>query len=141
MSTTRISETLRRIVIARAAGCCEYCLTPSKFALIPHQVDHVVAEKHGGATIAENLALACVVCNQLKGSDIASIDPETGQISPLFNPRRDSWRAHFAIRGALIVPLTPAGRATTQLLQLNAPKHLIERKRFAEDGHPIQPRR
>ena len=107
---------------------------------MPHQVDHVTAEKHGGATVAENLALACVICNQLKGSDIASIDPETGKVTPLFHPRRDSWRAHFAIRGALIIPLTPTGRATMQLLHLNSPDRMTERERAALKGLPIQPR-
>ena len=48
-----------------------------------HQIDHVIAEKHGGETIAENLALSCAVCNKHKGSDIATIDGETGAIVPL----------------------------------------------------------
>jgi HNH endonuclease len=41
----------------------------------PHEADHVIAEKHGGATSADNLAWACFYCNRFKGSDLASVDP------------------------------------------------------------------
>lgn len=78
MSRTYISATLRRTVSDRAQNCCEYCLIPEMLALASHQVDHIIAEKHGGATTTENLALSCPLCNQAKGSDIASIDPDTG---------------------------------------------------------------
>ena len=77
---------LRRLVRARADERCEYCLIPEAMTLAPHWVDHIVAEKHGGRTEEDNLALSCVVCNQRKGSDLTSIDPESGQITPLFHP-------------------------------------------------------
>jgi 5-methylcytosine-specific restriction endonuclease McrA len=51
-------------VRARARECCEYCLIPEQFTLASHWVDHIVAEKHGGETAEENLALSCVLCNQ-----------------------------------------------------------------------------
>jgi len=51
--------------------------------------------KHGGQTIEENLALCCALCNRYKGSDIASIDPETGLLTLLFHPRLDRWGKHF----------------------------------------------
>src|SRR5262245_35673880 len=44
---------------------------------------------------ASNLALACFDCNRYKGSDLASLDPETGSLTPLFNPRLDDWSTHF----------------------------------------------
>ncbi|MBX3436655.1 MAG: HNH endonuclease [Planctomycetaceae bacterium] len=44
-------------------------------AYFRHEPDHIIAEKHGGETTAENLALACFDCNWFKGSDIASLDP------------------------------------------------------------------
>ena len=56
---TYIPMTLRRQVIERAENRCEYCLLPADVAFFPHEVDHVVAEKHGGATNIDNLALAC----------------------------------------------------------------------------------
>ncbi|WP_414621625.1 HNH endonuclease [Calothrix sp. CCY 0018] len=61
-----------------------------------------MAEKHGGLTEAENLALACTLCNKHKGSDLTSIDPETGDIVPLYHPRKDQWREHFKIKDALL---------------------------------------
>jgi HNH endonuclease len=91
-------------------------------------VDHVVAEKHGGQTEESNLALSCLLCNQHKGTDLTSIDPQTGQIAPLFHPRRDQWLDHFRLVGARIDPLTPAGRVTVRLLQLNHPDRLEERE-------------
>jgi 5-methylcytosine-specific restriction endonuclease McrA len=100
----------------------------------PRWIDHIVAEKHGGKTEAENLANSCVVCNQRKGSDLSSIDPETGHVVTLFHPRRDRWTDHFRLLGARIQPLTPAGRATERLLQLNHPDRVEERGRLIELG-------
>jgi hypothetical protein len=48
--------------------------------------------KHG---VVENLAFACVFCNRYKGSDIATVDPVTGEAVRLFDPRQDSWGDHF----------------------------------------------
>jgi hypothetical protein len=96
-------------------------------SLVSHEVDHVVAQKHGGATDADNLALSCALCNKHKGSDLASIDPDTGDLTPLFHPRRQRWSEHFQLLGAMIVPRTPAGRATVRLLQLNHPDRLAVR--------------
>ena len=77
-----------------------------------HTIDHIIAEKHGGPTAADNLALACMICNSWKGSDLASIDEQTGSIEPLFHPRRDRWTDHFQLVGGCIEPRTPKGRAT-----------------------------
>src|SRR5262249_38217196 len=93
-----------------------------------HQVDHVIAEKHSGATVAENLALSCVLCNQRKGSDLASLDPDTGALIPLFHPRRDAWADHFRFAQGMIEALTPVGRVTVRLLQLNHPDRVTERQ-------------
>jgi hypothetical protein len=46
---TYISAALRRLVIERASGCCEYCRMQVADRLLPFEVDHVIAEKHGGA--------------------------------------------------------------------------------------------
>src|SRR5262249_53826974 len=126
MAQKYVPVPLRRRVRARAAECCEYCLVPERLTLAAHWVDHIVAEKHGGLTEEDNLALSCVLCNQHKGTDLRSIDPETGQITPLFHPRRDAWPSHFRLVGAQIEPLTPAGRVTVRLLQLNAPERIKE---------------
>jgi len=64
---------MRRRVIERAADCCEYCLIHQDLAASIHQVDHVIAEKHGGETKPDNLALSRMLCNRRKASDIGSI--------------------------------------------------------------------
>ena len=49
-------------------------MLPAAVAFFPHEVDHVVAEKHGGTTVETNLAFTCWRCNRHKGTDLASID-------------------------------------------------------------------
>jgi hypothetical protein len=124
---TYVSVGLRRLVHERAGGACEYCLAPEATALFAHEVDHVVAEKHGGTTTEDNLALACGLCNLFKGSDIGSLDPVTGELVPLFHPRRDRWSDAFQLVDARIVGRTAAARATVRLLQLNRPDRVAER--------------
>ena len=82
MAQKYVPVPLRRVVHERAADRCEYCLVPEALTLAPHWVDHIVAEKHGGRTEGDNLALCCALCNRHKGSDLTSIDPESGQITP-----------------------------------------------------------
>ncbi len=62
-----------------------------------------------------------------KGSDIASIDGQTGQIVPLFNPRIDNWDDHFREEIGTLVGLTPNARATIRLLRLNSLARVEER--------------
>ncbi len=137
MSHTRIPAALRQLVAERANGRCEYCLVRDEDVLLPHQPDHIIAEQHGGKTEAENLALACVHCNRYKGPNIASIDPVSGQLTPLFNPRTHVWSEHFALNGAYIQPRTPIGRVTVQVLKLNDPKRVQIREALIEaDRYP-----
>jgi 5-methylcytosine-specific restriction endonuclease McrA len=122
MSTTRIPSALRFAVVERAKGQCEYCHLPEEATWNPHEIDHVIAEKHRGQTLAENLAFACMSCNSYKGSDLASIDPQTGKITQLFNPRTQPWDEHFQLaEDGTIVPRTAEGRVTIFLLRINEP--------------------
>ena len=57
MAQKYVPAPLRRLVRARAGERCEYCLVPERLTLAPHWVDHIVAEKHGGRTEEDNLAL------------------------------------------------------------------------------------
>lgn len=127
MSVTYIPSALRHLVYERANGCCEYCLISEDVSFAKHQIDHVIAEKHGGLTVEDNLALSCTICNKHKGSDIASIDNETGEIVPLFNPRKDVWSEHFKIENGIFIGLTPNARATIRLLQINTLMRIEER--------------
>jgi hypothetical protein len=129
---TYISESLRRLVEERAGYKCEYCQLPSNISFYPHEVDHVIALKHQGETIAQNLAYTCWRCNRYKGTDLGSFDPQTNEFRFLFNPRTLRWEEHFALEGTQIIGLTPEGRTTVQLLKLNTDERLAERKRATE---------
>jgi len=96
---------------------------------VPHEVDHIVAEKHDGLTVAENLALACALCNKRKGTDLTTIDPQTSLITPLFNPRKDRWEQHFRIETGTLIAMSPSARVTIKLLNLNDPQ-LVEIRRL-----------
>ena len=98
--TSDISNRLRAEVSQRAGHRCEYCLISEDDAGFSHQVDHIVSRKHGGLSTQENLAYACVECNRHKGSDVASIDPDTGEAVPLF----------YFIRGMIDGPIISAWR-------------------------------
>ncbi|MEH2181587.1 HNH endonuclease [Nostoc sp.] len=130
MSVTYIPIVLRRIVEERANYRCEYCQLPAGVAFFPHEIDHVIAQKHGGVTNADNLAFTCWRCNRHKGTDLGSFDPETGAFSFLFNPRTQKWAEHFTFSELDLVGLTPTGRTTIRLLQINSNERLAERQRL-----------
>lgn len=135
MSRTYIRVALRQQVIDRAKNCCEYCRISQNDIFFSFEVDHIIAEKHGGSTTASNLCLSCPDCNAFKGSDIASVDwSKDESIVPLFHPRRDTWDEHFrldTLTGKLL-PLTAAGRVTAHLLQLNQSERIVDRKLLIE---------
>jgi HNH endonuclease len=130
-----ISATLKIQVIQHAKGCCEYCGYPELASFAPHEIDHIIAQKHGGATLEENLALACTLCNKHKGSDLTSIDPMTGKLESLFHPRHDKWSEHFRFEDGIIHPLTAKGRVTARLLQLNQSDRVQERLVLMNSGY------
>ncbi len=99
-----------------------------------HELDHIIAEKHGGRTESENLALSCTLCKKYKGSDLASIDPDTEKIVPLYHPRQNTWREHFQLSGAEFMPLTAISRVTIRLLQLNRLDRIEERQLLLDAG-------
>jgi len=134
VSQQYIPLALRKIVKERAKYCCEYCLVCEEDVLLAHHIDHIVAEQHGGETVLENLACACIHCNRNKGPNIASIDLETRQLVPLFHPRTDNWHEHFKLDIAYIQPLTSIARATVRLLQLNQPERIRIRQALIAVG-------
>jgi hypothetical protein len=108
------------MVRERAGQRCEYCRLPQHAVDGVLQVEHIVARQHRGGDHAENLALACDRCNLCKGPNLSGIDPQTGMLTALFNPRTAAWDDHFELSGAIIVGKSPIGRATVQVLQVNA---------------------
>lgn len=125
---SRISPQIRDIVAARANNICEYCLIAEEDSFFRHQVEHIISRKHGGSSELDNLALACVFCNRHKGSDIASLVPETDKLIRFYNPRADRWSEHFRLKGIVIEPLTEIGEATIRILQMNHEDQLLERR-------------
>ncbi len=114
----------RKDVRRRANSRCEYCMLPEDASEVAFHVEHIRAKQHGGSDDLSNLALACDRCNFYKGPNLSAIDPTTAKIVALFHPRHDVWTEHFSMQGAEIVGLTPCGRATANLLQVNAPKRV-----------------
>jgi 5-methylcytosine-specific restriction endonuclease McrA len=114
----------RQDVRERARNRCEYCQLSQETTGLRHHIEHIVARKHGGANVMENLALACHRCNLHKGSNLSGIDPDTGEIVALFHPRRDRWSDHFRWRGVRVEGITPQGRATVQVLRMNHARRL-----------------
>jgi hypothetical protein len=127
-----IADSLRHLVRERAHNRCEYCLLHEQYTVKRHEIDHIYAEKHGGETIESNLCLSCLDCNRYKGSDLASIDPDTGEIVPLFHPRRSHWAEHFENHDGYIQPLTATGRVTVRLLRFNTDDRTDERARLTK---------
>ncbi len=129
-----VPESLRRQVFERADGICEYCLIHERDTHLGCEVDHIVSEKHGGETVAENLAFCCFYCNRHKGTDVASIDPETREAVRLFNPRTDAWHEHFQLCGGRIEWRTRIGEATARLLGFNLQERILEREVLKSEG-------
>ncbi len=129
-----ISSRQRQQLSQRARQRCEYCLLHEDHSIKKHEPDHIIPQKHGGKDSNDNLAWACFQCNRFKGSEVAAFDQETGELTPLFNPRRQSWQDHFAIEAGLILPQTPIGRVTILVLQLNRPGRVKVRAKLTEVG-------
>jgi hypothetical protein len=132
-----IPAPLRRLVRRRARYRCEYCRLAQAGQEATFHLDHIVPEADGGATVAANLALACVSCSLRKGAHQSAADVQTGKQTALFHPRRDRWSEHFRWDGLVLVGISAKGRATIHLLQLNRPSILAIREEEALRGrHP-----
>jgi hypothetical protein len=130
-----IPSALRAQVRKDANGRCGYCRIPETAVFGPHEVDHIIALKHGGQTTLDNLVLCCRLCNRHKGTDIASIDAETGLLQAVFHPRLDRWPDHFQLNAdAVLVARTAAARVTSRLLRLNRPERIAEREALLGQG-------
>jgi hypothetical protein len=123
-----VNAALRKQVRTRAEDRCEYCQLQQIETSLPHEVDHVRAQKHRGKTRSENLCFACAYCNAAKGPNVAGFDPESDQLAPLFNPRDDDWDEHFRWDGPLLVGKTAKARATVDVLRINSIERVEHRR-------------
>jgi hypothetical protein len=129
-----ISRAMQQQVRERASGRCEYCHLPDTCTTLPFQIDHIIAEKHGGPTLLENLAYCCLPCNAFKGPNIAGVTQDTQEIMPLFHPCKDIWEEHFAWDGTRLLGRTLIGQVTIAVLAINAPYRLEVRQALIAEG-------
>ena len=132
-----IPAALRRLVVHRAEGRCEYCGLAQVGQEATFHNDHIIPVSTGGPTVESNLALACTSCSLRKEARRSATDPLTKRKVPLFQPRRQSWFDHFRWDDVVVIGLTAIGRATVAALQMNRPSILVIREEEAERGrHP-----
>lgn len=139
MSRSYIPKRLRNRVAEQARRRCGYCLTAERIVGTPMEIDHLIPESLGGQTVEDNLWLACSLCNNHKADRVAALDPHTGDVVRLFDPRRQTWQAHFrwTEAGDRIIGTTPTGRATVVALKLNRSVLVQARQRWVQVGwHP-----
>jgi hypothetical protein len=139
MSSEYIPVALKQLVFDRANGLCEYCRSQARFAIDPLVIDHIQPVSRGGKTIAENLTLSCQTCNNYKYTKTEALDPVTNQSVSLFHPREMTWEEHFTWNEDVTqaIGITPVGRATIALLQVNREGVINMRRVLAIMGyHP-----
>lgn len=127
---------IKRLVYERAKGCCEYCQSCEDNTSQAMHIEHI-DPKSGDSE--QNLCLSCASCNLSKAKATSAIDPETGEIVPLFNPRMQLWTEHFTwIDGGIrIAGKTANGRATIERLKMNQKRMLRARQNWiAAKNHP-----
>ena len=117
----------REFVRKRAAHRCEYCQIPEeefRAATVFHE-EHIkpraqFVNDDPQLNSVSNLAWSCPICNQSKQANTEWADPQTGEMTQLFNPREDNWNEHFkAHKSGHVVGLTATGRATVAALRFN----------------------
>ncbi len=130
----RIPKSIDHAVRTRAGDRCEYCLAPQSASKFRFWIDHIIASQHLGPANSENLALSCPFCNRHKGPNMVGIDPTSGLLARLFNPRTDEWEQHFLSYGVQLAGISPTGRATVVVLAMNHPTQLMIRRALVREG-------
>jgi hypothetical protein len=98
----------------------------------PHEADHVIAEKHGGATSLENLAWACFYCNRFKSSDLASVGPTSRDPSSSSSIHESSDGSAISTSTVVVSRALPPAVA---LLHLNDAERVAYRLGLIDLGH------
>jgi hypothetical protein len=120
------------LVTRRAGHRCEYCRAPEAIFNLTFEVEHIIPTSQDGSDNESNCALACRSCNVYKSNRIEGFDLVTGETVPLLHPRRDAWGTHFRVdmEGASILGITPTGRVSVAILQMNRPVQLAARRQW-----------
>lgn len=114
------------ILLVRANYRCEYCRKSIKEQ--SYELEHIIPVSRGGLTNESNLAIACRRCNGNKKENIEWIDPFSGALFPIFNPRCMAWDDNFfrnySPLGEELIGKTSIGRATAALLFKHTPQYI-----------------
>ncbi|WGV23909.1 HNH endonuclease [Halotia branconii] len=139
-----VNDASKKLIRQRAKFLCEYCHSSEEASAALFSIDHIVPQSLGGSDDSDNLALACQRCNGYRYNFTTGIDPDTGQMLSLFNPRQQKWCEHFiwSADGLKIIGITSVGRATCNRLDLNDERHnegsIVKARRLCMKGgwHP-----
>jgi hypothetical protein len=103
---------------------------------ISFHIEHIIARQHVDEAQDDlaKLAYACDRCNAFKGPNLSSIDPQTGEKVDVFDPRSHVWSEHFSKSDGMIIGLTPIGRATVRLLNMNHPRRIELRMQYLDEA-------
>jgi hypothetical protein len=120
----------------RAYHRCEYCHAPESIFNVVFEVEHVIPVSAGGASTADNLALACRSCNSFKGSRSKYIDLESSEEERFYHPRRDRWEEHFLVdsESSVILALSSIGRVTVIAFKMNGQAQITARQLWIQLG-------
>jgi hypothetical protein len=129
-----MDDATRQHVRRRAGERCEYCHLPQTGHEERFSIDHVRARVHDGPDTKDNLALCCLRCNLHKGTNLSGIEPLSGAVTTLFDPRAQRWEEHFEMNGPIIAGKTACGRATIAVLKMNAPERVRLRQSLIAEG-------
>ena len=139
MSFTDVPASLHQRIREAARDRCGYCLSSQRYVMGKLEIEHIIPRTRGGSEDESNLWLSCSLCNRYKGSQSTGVDPLDGASVALFNPRAQIWSEHFhwSSDGALILGVTPIGRATVEVLRLNNELAVEVRRNWVLAGwHP-----
>ena len=134
MAKLAVSAALKRLVISRSKGYCEYCKSPADFTTEPFSIEHIRPRSKQGSNHEDNLAYACIGCNIYKSDLTEFLD-----VVSLFNPRIMDWQEHFIWDDSLtaLIGKTAIGRVTIDALKLNRkPLKNLRRALIAIGEHP-----
>ena len=133
------SRSLKEQVAERAFHRCEYCVSQVFFSSSPFSTEHILPKAKGGSDTLENLALACQGCNNFKYTHTSVVDPVTGELALIYNPRQHKWSEHFQWNKdlLLLIGLSPTGRGTIEQLKLNREGVINQRRILRKSNlHP-----
>ncbi|MFQ5343337.1 MAG: HNH endonuclease [Anaerolineae bacterium] len=136
MTSSTVPEKVRARIREEAGNRCGYCQVPQEIIPAPLEIEHLIPRVLGGSNDADNLWLACRMCNLYKRDRIHARDPQTRRQVRLFNPREQRWSRHFrwSDDGTQVIGLPACGRATVEALNLNNQYAVTARRNWVKAG-------